>query len=59
MNTAAEIALIMTASSTVIASLIYALRHIKESTCCGSKCTQVVVDAPQCSAPAPVSAPLP
>tara|TARA_R110002126_G_scaffold251997_1_gene395171 strand:+ start:844 stop:1017 length:174 start_codon:yes stop_codon:yes gene_type:complete len=57
MNTAAEIALIMTASSTVVASLIYALRHIKESTCCGSKCTQVVVDAPQCSAP--VSAPLP
>ena len=31
--------------SAIIASLLYAFKNIKESSCCGSRCKQVVIDA--------------
>lgn len=31
--------------SAIIASLLYAFKNIKESSCCGSRCKQVVIDS--------------
>tara|TARA_R110002126_G_scaffold141702_1_gene286828 strand:+ start:416 stop:637 length:222 start_codon:yes stop_codon:yes gene_type:complete len=30
--------------SAILASLIYFTKNVKESSCCGNKCTQVVID---------------
>ena len=46
MEIASEVAIILAGVSSLVVATIYALRHIKESTCCGSRCTQVVVDDP-------------
>jgi hypothetical protein len=39
-----EIAIICGGVSSVLAVLIYFTKNIKESSCCGSKCRQVVLD---------------
>ena len=39
-----DIALVLAGISSLLVAVIYSLKHIRESTCCGSKCTQVVLD---------------
>ena len=41
---AEAVALIIGSIGGLIASIIYSLKHIKKSECCGSKCTQVVME---------------
>ena len=42
------VALIITAIFGGIASMIYSLKHIKKSECCGSKCTQDTMECGGC-----------
>ena len=42
--TAEEIALMLAALGAMVASIIYSFKHIKSSSCLGSKCQQEVVD---------------
>ena len=44
--TAQEISLMLAALGACVASIIYSFKHIKSSSCLGSSCSQVVVDAP-------------
>ena len=46
MNTT-DVSMLIAGIAAALATIIYSLKHIKKSTCCGSSCTQVVVDAPQ------------
>lgn len=39
-----ELGILLGGISAILASLIYFTKNIKESSCCGSKCKQVVVD---------------
>ena len=39
-----DIAIVMGGVSSILAVLIYFTKNIKESSCCGSKCKQVVLD---------------
>ena len=41
---AEAVALIIASIGGCIASVIYSFKHIKKSECCGSKCTQVVME---------------
>ena len=41
-----ETSLIIGAIAMAIASVVYSMKHIKKSECCGSTCTQVVLDSP-------------
>jgi hypothetical protein len=38
--------LLVAGVAAAIVSVVYALRHLKTSQCCGFSCTQAVVDAP-------------
>tara|TARA_R110001592_G_scaffold13283_6_gene61304 strand:- start:600 stop:842 length:243 start_codon:yes stop_codon:yes gene_type:complete len=38
--------LLITGIAAAVVSVVYALRHLKTSQCCGFSCTQVVTDAP-------------
>tara|TARA_R110002096_G_scaffold182282_2_gene360008 strand:- start:99 stop:338 length:240 start_codon:yes stop_codon:yes gene_type:complete len=42
--TAEEIALMLAALGAMVASIVYSFKHIKSSSCLGSKCQQEVVD---------------
>ena len=42
--TAEEIALMLAALGAMVASVVYSFKHIKSSSCLGSKCQQEVVD---------------
>jgi hypothetical protein len=39
-----DIALILGGLSSLVVAIIYSLKHIRESSCCGSSCKQVVLD---------------
>jgi hypothetical protein len=39
-----ELGVLMGGLSSILAVLIYFTKNIKESSCCGSKCKQVVID---------------
>ena len=39
-----DVAIVMGGVSSILAVLIYFTKNIKESSCCGSKCKQVVLD---------------
>jgi len=43
---AQEISLMLGAFGASIASIIYSFKHIKSSSCLGSKCEQIVTDVP-------------
>lgn len=43
MNTE-ELGVLFGGISAILATLVYSFKHVKESTCCGSKCRQVVLD---------------
>lgn len=38
--------LLVAGVAAAVVSIVYALRHLKTSQCCGFSCTQLVVDAP-------------
>ena len=38
--------LLVAGVAAAVVSVVYALRHLKTSQCCGFSCTQVVTDAP-------------
>ena len=40
----ADISIIIAGVSSLIVAVIYSLKHIQKSTCCGIKCSQVVLD---------------
>ena len=40
----ADISIIIAGISSLLVAVIYSLKHIQKSTCCGSKCSQVVLD---------------
>ena len=42
--TESELGVMLGGISSILAVLIYFTKNIKESSCCGSKCKQVVVD---------------
>lgn len=42
--TAEEVALMLAALGAMVASIVYSFKHIKSSSCLGSKCQQEVVD---------------
>jgi len=44
--TANEVSLMLAALGAAAASIIYSFKHIKSSSCLGSKCEQTVTDAP-------------
>ena len=39
-----EVALIISAVAASIASVVYSMKHIKKSSCCGAFCEQVIVE---------------
>ena len=39
-----ELGVLLAGLSSILAVLIYFTKNIKESSCCGSKCKQVVID---------------
>ena len=39
--------LLVAGVAAAVVSIVYALRHLKTSQCCGFSCTQAIVDAPQ------------
>ena len=43
--TTEELGILMGGLSSILAVLIYSVKNIKESSCCGSTCKQVVLDA--------------
>ena len=43
---ATNVGLLITGIAAAVVSVVYALRHLKTSQCCGFSCTQVVTDAP-------------
>jgi hypothetical protein len=40
----ADISIIIAGVSSLIVAVIYSLKHIQKSACCGFKCSQVVLD---------------
>jgi hypothetical protein len=40
-----ELGILLGGLGGIIASLLYAFKNIKESSCCGSRCKQVVIDS--------------
>ena len=42
--TAEEVSLMLAALGAMVASIVYSFKHIKSSSCLGSKCQQEVVD---------------
>ena len=40
-----DIALILAGISSLVVAIIYSLKHIRESSCCGSSCKQVMMDS--------------
>jgi hypothetical protein len=42
--TESELGVLLGGLSSILAVLIYFTKNIKESSCCGSKCKQVVID---------------
>lgn len=45
-ESAESIGMIIAGVAAAVVSIVYALRHLKTSQCCGFSCTQVVTDAP-------------
>lgn len=41
-----EVALILSAVAASLASIIYSMKHIKKSNCCGNTCEQAIPDLP-------------
>ena len=41
-----NVGLLVAGIAAAVVSVVYALRHLKTSQCCGYSCTQVVTDAP-------------
>lgn len=41
-----NVGLLVAGIAAAVVSVVYALRHLKTSQCCGFSCTQVVTDAP-------------
>ena len=41
---ATDISLILGGVAAAFATIVYSLKHVKQSSCCGFKCNQVVVD---------------
>ena len=41
-----EVALILSAVAASLASIIYSMKHIKKSNCCGNTCEQAIPDIP-------------
>ena len=41
---ATDISLILGGIAAAFATIVYSLKHVKKSSCCGSNCSQVVVD---------------
>ena len=42
-----NVGLLVAGIAAAVVSIVYALRHLKTSQCCGFSCTQAIVDAPQ------------
>ena len=55
-----EVALVVGAIASGIGAIVYSLKHVQKSSCCGGffKCNQVVVDQP-CPEPEPEPQPVP
>lgn len=49
-----EVSLIIGATASAIAVIVYSLKHVQKSSCCGGffKCNQIVIDDP-CTEPEP------